>query len=362
MQASLETESRQRAELARIKKKLESDINELEIALDHANKANSDAQKNLRRFQDQIKEVQLQIEDEQRQKDEAREQCQNAERRMGVLQQEKDELRHHYEETERVRKAAEIEAHDARDQANELAANNGNLLAAKRKCESELGGMQMDLDDTLNELKTADENAKKAMSDAARLAEELHQEQEHATHIERMRKASEQQIKDMQVRIDEAEQAALKGGKKTIAKLEARTREIESELDGEQRRHADACKQAAKADRHLHELQFQVDENKKGHEHLNDLVDKLQQKLKTVKRQVEEAEELATTNVQKYRQLQCALDDAEERADTAESNVSKVRSKSRTAMSVQPSASGRGISPSRSTVFRSHSRARAGEF
>lgn len=61
MQASLETESRQRAELARIKKKLESDINELEIALDHANKANSDAQKNLRRFQDQIKEIQLQV-------------------------------------------------------------------------------------------------------------------------------------------------------------------------------------------------------------------------------------------------------------------------------------------------------------
>jgi chromosome segregation ATPase len=89
----------------------------------------------------------------------------------------------------------------------------------------------MDLDDTLNELKTADENAKKAMSDAARLAEELHQEQEHATHIERMRKAGEQQIKDMQVRIEEAEQAALKGGKKTIAKLEARIREIESGAD-----------------------------------------------------------------------------------------------------------------------------------
>jgi peptidoglycan hydrolase CwlO-like protein len=60
-------------------------------------------------------------------------------------------------------------------------------------------------------------------------------------------------------------------------------------LDGEQRRHADAYKQAGKADRHLHELQFQVDENKKSHDHLTDLVDKLQQKLKTVKRQVEEA-------------------------------------------------------------------------
>merc|ERR1712117_396742 len=41
MQASLEAESRAKAEALRIKKKLEADINELEIALDHSNKANT---------------------------------------------------------------------------------------------------------------------------------------------------------------------------------------------------------------------------------------------------------------------------------------------------------------------------------
>ena len=45
MQASLESEQQAKAEALRIKKKLEGDINELEIALDHANKANSEAQK-----------------------------------------------------------------------------------------------------------------------------------------------------------------------------------------------------------------------------------------------------------------------------------------------------------------------------
>jgi hypothetical protein len=39
-------------------------------------------------------------------------------------------------------------------------------------------------------------------------------------------------IQDLQVRLDDAEQAALKGGKKTIAKLETRLREVESGLDG----------------------------------------------------------------------------------------------------------------------------------
>ena len=45
MAASMETEQKAKAEALRIKKKLEGDINELEIALDHANKANSEAQK-----------------------------------------------------------------------------------------------------------------------------------------------------------------------------------------------------------------------------------------------------------------------------------------------------------------------------
>lgn len=38
MQASLEAEAKGKAEALRMKKKLEADINELEIALDHANK------------------------------------------------------------------------------------------------------------------------------------------------------------------------------------------------------------------------------------------------------------------------------------------------------------------------------------
>ena len=57
LQASLEAESRAKAEALRIKKKLESDINELEIALDHANKANAEANKSIKRYQAQLRDV-----------------------------------------------------------------------------------------------------------------------------------------------------------------------------------------------------------------------------------------------------------------------------------------------------------------
>ena len=70
LQASLEAESRAKAEALRIKKKLESDINELEIALDHANKANAEANKSIKRYQGQLRDVESAFEEESRQRKE----------------------------------------------------------------------------------------------------------------------------------------------------------------------------------------------------------------------------------------------------------------------------------------------------
>ena len=55
--ASLEAESCAKAEGLCIKKKLESDINELEIALDHSNKANAAAHKSIKHYQGQLSEL-----------------------------------------------------------------------------------------------------------------------------------------------------------------------------------------------------------------------------------------------------------------------------------------------------------------
>merc|ERR1712168_1428289 len=136
--------------------------------------------------------------------------------------------------------------------------------------------MQSDLDEQANELKAADERSKKAMSDAARLAEELRQEQEHAGSIEKLRRGLESQVKDLQARLDEAEAAALKGGKRMIQKLEQRVRELEVELDNEQRRHAETMKNMRKQDRRLKELAFQSEEDRKNQERMQDVIDKLQ--------------------------------------------------------------------------------------
>merc|ERR1711948_68368 len=91
-----------------------------------------------------------------------------------------------------------------------------------------------DLDEMVGEAKISEAKAVKAMTDAARLAEELRAEQDVAAGFERERKLLECQVKDCQTRLDEAD--ALKGGKKAMNKMETRIRELESEVDAEQRR------------------------------------------------------------------------------------------------------------------------------
>merc|ERR1719430_311549 len=98
------------------------------------------------------------------------------------------------------------------------------------------------------------------MVDAARLADELRQEQELAMALERDKKLLEAQVKDAQNRCDEAEQNALKGGKKAMAKMETRVRELESEMDAENRRCTDAQKNLRRSERHIKELTYQQDE------------------------------------------------------------------------------------------------------
>merc|ERR1711881_92049 len=199
----------------------------------------------------------------------------------------------------------------------------------KRKVETELQQTQGEVEECVSESRNAEEKAKKSITDAAMMAEELKKEQDQSSHLERMKKNMESTVKDLQLRLDEAEQVALKGGRKQVQKLEARLRELENELDAEQRRSADGIKSVRKLERKVKEVGHQGDEDKKNLTRIQDLVDKLQVKVKTYKRQAEESEEQSNSNLSKYRKLQHELDEAEERADMAESALNKLRAKAR---------------------------------
>jgi proline dehydrogenase len=114
---------------------------------------------------------------------------------------------------------------------------------------------------------------------------------------------------------------------------------LETELDLEQRHHQETIKEVRKNDRRLKELAFQTEEDRKNQARLQDLIEKLQNKMKVYKRQIEEAEEIASVNLGKFRKAQHELEDAAERADQAENQLNKQRLKIRSTVSVGRSGS-----------------------
>merc|ERR1712156_937745 len=236
--------------------------------------------------------AQAKLEEEQRNKEVIRDQFLANERRANAAQNALEEARTLLEQADRARRMTEQELSDTNEQLSDQTCVNQAIAGGKRKMEAEMQTLHGDLDEMASEAHLSEDKAKKAMVDAARLADELRAEQELALGFERDRKLLECQVKDMQQRLDEAETNALKGGKKAMNKMETRIRELESEVDAEARRAADAQKNLRKSERRIKEMTYASDEDRKNHERMQALIDQLQSKIKSYKKQIEEAEEI----------------------------------------------------------------------
>merc|ERR1711970_654002 len=307
MQTALEAEAKGKGEALRMKKKLESDVGELEIALDHANANNADTQKAIKTYQGQIRAAATKLDDEQRAKELARDTLVASEKKAAGLQNALEEARTLLEQADRNRRTLEQELADVNESLSDATVQNQAIAAAKRKIESEMQTLNADLDGMTAEAKVCSEKANKSMVDAARLADELRAEQEAALVLSKARKLADVQVKDLQTKLEEADMNALKGGKKAMNKLNTRIMELQSELEAESRRYAEGQRNLKKSERHISELTFAKDEDRKNHERMQALIDSLQDKIKSYKHQIEEAEENAALNLAKFRKVMVSL-------------------------------------------------------
>ena len=331
MQVALETETKAKVELARVKKKLEADVLDLTGNLEHANAANTESQKNIKRIGVSIREMQSKYEDESHAKAAEQDRLLTGERKANSLNNQLEELKTLLEQSDRNRRLLEQELADSNEGLSELTCQNQSINGARQKCENEVRTIGADLDEMTSEAAVSEEKAKRAMVDAARLATELRAEQDQAVALERENKLLAAQVKDAQLRCDEAETNALKGGKKAIATMETRIRELESELNAESRRYADHQKNLRKTERHIKELIFSQDEDRKNHERMQSMVDNLQAKIKCYKKQIEEAEGIAALNLSKYKQVQTSLSVRLEEAEAVEAAAARARARSASA-------------------------------
>ena len=206
-----------------------------------------------------------------------------------------------------------------------MAAINSRATHEKRAVETFIHTVQAEIDEMLSQAKNAEEKSKRAMIDAARLADELRAEQDHAGSENRAKRALETQLNELENRLSDAEAVAVQGGKQAMSRLEMRIRELEIELGAVQSKTGENYKAFQRAERRVKELQFQQEEDHKNQDRMSELANKLQQKIKTYKQQIEEAEEIAALNLAKFRKAQQELEETEERSKLAVAQFDNIR-------------------------------------
>ena len=226
---------------------------------------------------------------------------------------------------DRGKKQADMELAEARGAVNDMTTINSKANSDKRRLESAIHTMHAEIDDMLHQAKNSEEKSKKAMVDAARLSDELRAEQEHSNAQEKQKRTLETQVMELDQRLAEANDLAAKSGRTAMAKLESRIRELEIELGSVQSKTSESYKAFQKAERRIKELQFQQDEDHKNQDRMSELANKLQSKIKTYKKQIEEAEEIAALNLAKYRKAQQEMEEAEDRSKLAGTQLNLVR-------------------------------------
>merc|ERR1712183_750910 len=188
--------------------------NDLEVQLQTSRRQAEESQKATKSLTMNLKDLNTKLDDLSRVIEDSREQGAVADKRVDLMTTEIEELRSALDQGERCRKQAENDLMEANERSNMLHTQNTAFINQKRKIENELSNVRNEVEEAINEARSAEEAAKKALTTAALLAEDLKKEQDQAQHLERMKKNQENSVKDLQVRLEEAEQVALKGGRK----------------------------------------------------------------------------------------------------------------------------------------------------
>ncbi|KYQ51217.1 Paramyosin [Trachymyrmex zeteki] len=325
----VEAETRLKTEVQRIKKKLQIQITELELSLDVANKNNIDLQKTIKKQSLTLTELQAHYDEIQRQLQVTLDQLGISQRRLQSLTVELEEIRGNYESALRAKRTVEQQYEESVSRINELTTINVNIASSRAKLEQELATLAGDYEEVTKELRVSDERYQRVQNELKHTVEIVHEEQERIVKIEAIKKSLEIEVKNLSVRLEEVEANAIVGGKRIISKLEARIRDLELELDEEKRRHAETVKILRKKERNIKEVMIQVEEDSKNIALLQESLDKASQKVSIYKRQLQEQEGMSQQSVTRVRRFQRELEAAEDRADTAESNLTMIRAKHR---------------------------------
>merc|ERR1712121_428111 len=324
-----DSESKLKVEVEGIKKKMAITITELEMSLDASNKSNSQLQNTTKIQAQKIMELTAAYDDVNKKLGASVQQYDITIKRLTAIEAEFKSLTVTYNNTLKIVKDYEGKMGGLNKQVQQLTQANTQLGQVKVKLEKDLSQVSKDYDDIARELKLADDRANKAGSDAHHFESLLREEQTKIVKIDNAKKALENEVRSLSVKIEEIETNSVATSKRTIQKMELRIEELETMINNEKKTHAATMSELHVKTRSIKELILQSEEDRKNIIILQDSLDKLNEKIKMYKKQLEEQETISNSNIMRVKKFQRELESAENRAEEAESTLSQFRSRER---------------------------------
>merc|ERR1719284_891677 len=288
-----DSESKLKVEVEAIKKKMAITITELEMALDASNKSNGQLQVTAKGQAEKLMQLTAAYDDVSK-------------KLSGSVQQ--------YDIT--VKRLTQIET-----ELKTVTVNYNNTVKVVKDYEAKMAGLNKQVADLTG--------ANKAAGDAGHFESLLREEQTKLMKLDNAKKALENEVRTLSVKIEEIETNSVATSKRTIQKMEIRITELEEMINVEKKSHAATMTELQTKTRQIKELVLQSEEDRKNIIILQESLDKLNEKIKMYKRQLEEQEGISNANIMRVKKFQRELECAENRAEEAESTLNQFRSRER---------------------------------
>uniref|UniRef100_A0A3B3XV04 Myosin-9 n=1 Tax=Poecilia mexicana TaxID=48701 RepID=A0A3B3XV04_9TELE len=329
MELELEDERRQRTQALSAKKKLELDLADLEAQIDQANKGRDDALKQLKKLQTQMKDLLRELEELRLARDEAVNHTKETERKLKAMEADALRFQEELATADRLKRQLQTERDELQDEINSSNTKNSVLTDEKRRLETRIAQLEEELDEEHLNTEMVNERVKRMTMQTDQLTTELTSERSNSQQLEGARSQLDRQNKELKLKLQELEVTIKSKYKSSITSLEARIAQLEEQLDVESKERQQASRLVRRTEKKLKEVMLQVDDERRNTDQYKDQVEKTNSRMRQLKRQLEETEEeLTRANVYR-RKLQRDLEDATESADLMNREVSTLKSKLR---------------------------------
>uniref|UniRef100_T1KQZ7 Myosin motor domain-containing protein n=1 Tax=Tetranychus urticae TaxID=32264 RepID=T1KQZ7_TETUR len=329
LEAELEDERKQKSLAMAAKKKLESDYNELEQQLEISNRLKEEANRQYKRLQAQMKEFQKDSEETSSMRESLVAQTKEAEKKAKQLEAEVAHLQEDLATSDRARRLAENDREELMEEI-ETHVNRFSLMQEdKRRLEVQIAQLQEELEEEQSNAEMAIDKLRKVTAQIEVLNTELANERASMQKLENDKSVIERQNKELKAKLQEVETSQRSRTKASFASMETKIAQLEEQLDMEMKEKQAATKAARKLEKRLKEVTIQIDDERRHTDQFKEQIEKANNRVKGLKRQLEEMEEECSRERGFRRKAQRDLEDAIEANEALNREVASLKNKMR---------------------------------